>query len=621
MGAAPIELIRRPVVNSNENVVNAPVFGQRYFARASLRILLSDTAADLANLPAVTATAPVALQNLAPIAQAPPHPAACAATQGLSAGKYVLCGTLLSGTASHALLQPNDYYAASGAWLRAGTPLVNGFIKIELQRQDFTWVDVTNEILGLGFTGRRLTATNPPNSAAANFVLPVVHVAGAYYLNDNVFGTAPNAGAAPPCADPSPNAVIRLQRVRDDHSPSVACGIGSPYGFDYVPNVLFDPREGNLRIGQPTNTQTQFNGGLMNYVELDVRNLTRWLVGQIGASGPLAEDSDGGYVVYFSDRRGNQRLNGLETGEYGFEDFINPNDAATGFPNGALDEGEDVNDIDADQNGSHLDTYGAAPHAAVLASARVNATANGVALANSRPWGSATTRESRSNPPLFYRRALKIVRGAGTAVNANVSPLTILPAGRGLTIVAENPVYIEGNYNTGTAGNFGNQQTEHRPSALVADAITLLSNGWNDLRSFTFKEGANVRFGSQDRARRRATASWYRMGVAAGKGGTFLHPDWDSDDDFGSDGGVHNFLRFIEDWGGVNVFYRGSLVSFHINRQAVGIYKVGANTYNPPTRNYTFDTEFLQLTLIPPKSPAFRDINTMEFRQLLRPTQ
>ena len=39
-GATPIDLIRRPAINSNENIANAPVFGQRYFAQASLRILL-----------------------------------------------------------------------------------------------------------------------------------------------------------------------------------------------------------------------------------------------------------------------------------------------------------------------------------------------------------------------------------------------------------------------------------------------------------------------------------------------------------------------------------------------------------------------------------------------------
>ena len=54
-GAAPIDLIRRPGVGSNENIANQPVFLQRYFAQASLRILLSDRAADITGLPTITA--------------------------------------------------------------------------------------------------------------------------------------------------------------------------------------------------------------------------------------------------------------------------------------------------------------------------------------------------------------------------------------------------------------------------------------------------------------------------------------------------------------------------------------------------------------------------------------
>ena len=59
-GATPIDLIRRPLVNSAENTANPLVFGQRYFGpMAGIRILLSDRAADITNLPTVTATAPM----------------------------------------------------------------------------------------------------------------------------------------------------------------------------------------------------------------------------------------------------------------------------------------------------------------------------------------------------------------------------------------------------------------------------------------------------------------------------------------------------------------------------------------------------------------------------------
>ena len=77
-GALPIDLIRRPPVipvdpTQAENIINPSVFGQRYFsyrytatdptAGPSLRILLSDTAAEITSLPTVTATAPVPLDG------------------------------------------------------------------------------------------------------------------------------------------------------------------------------------------------------------------------------------------------------------------------------------------------------------------------------------------------------------------------------------------------------------------------------------------------------------------------------------------------------------------------------------------------------------------------------
>jgi hypothetical protein len=78
-------------------------------------------------------------------------------------------------------------------------------------------------------------------------------------------------------------------------------------------------------------------------------------------------------------------------------------------------------------------------------------------------------------------------------------------------------------------------------------------------------------------------------------------------------------MRFIENWNST-LNYEGSLVSLFYNRQAVGLYK-GGIVYGAPTRAYQFDTNFLNPTLLPPRTPMFRDINTTGFTQLLLPTQ
>ena len=89
----------------------------------------------------------------------------------------------------------------------------------------------------------------------------------------------------------------------------------------------------------------------------------------------------------------------------------------------------------------------------------------------------------------------------------------------------------------------------------------------------------------------------------------------------GTDGGAHNFIRYDENWGGATLNYRGSLISFYTSRQGVGTYKCCDIVYGPPTRGYNFDTDFLTPPLLPPRTPMFRDLNTLTFRQILRPTQ
>ena len=206
---------------------------------------------------------------------------------------------------------------------------------------------------------------------------------------------------------------------------------------------------------------------------------------------------------------------------------------------------------------------------------------------------------ARANRPLFFRRALKIVNGG----------LGNLP--QGLTIASENPVYVQGDYNAQATNTLAEP---NMPAAIIADAVTLLSNNWNDLRSFL--SPANP-------VNRPAATTGYRMAIIGGKSLQFPRPTaWASAQDFGTDGGAHNFLRLLEAWdNGSTLNYRGSIVSFFTSRQAVGSYKCCNNVYKAPNRGFNFDSDFLTPSLLPPGTPMFRDVNTLTFRQLLRPTQ
>ena len=88
----------------------------------------------------------------------------------------------------------------------------------------------------------------------------------------------------------------------------------------------------------------------------------------------------------------------------------------------------------------------------------------------------------------------------------------------------------------------------------------------------------------------------------------------------GTDGGLHNFLRFLEDWSNDSLYYKGSLVSLFYSTYATGTFKCcNYVVYEPPTRNYKFDPLFTQPQNLPPGTPMFRDIDNLSYRQDFTP--
>ena len=61
--------------------------------------------------------------------------------------------------------------------------------------------------------------------------------------------------------------------------------------------------------------------------------------------------------------------------------------------------------------------------------------------------------------------------------------------------------------------------------------------------------------------------------------------------ELGSDGGVHNFMKMLEDWRRPETLrYRGSMVSLYFSRQAVGIYRADATStaHRPAAINFDY---------------------------------
>ena len=164
--------------------------------------------------------------------------------------------------------------------------------------------------------------------------------------------------------------------------------------------------------------------------------------------------------------------------------------------------------------------------------------------------------------------------------------------GNPFTMATRHPLYVQGNYNTGA----------WRPAALVGDAITFLSTAWSDAGHQTtaiIKPPAN-------------TGAVYAAVLAGHAQTPCDHEDVGCGASVPYGGGLENFPRFLENWSGRTLTYRGSLVSLHYAQQATGAW--GGGYYTPPNRDWEFDTRFEDPGNLPPGTPVVGNVIHTAFR-------
>ncbi len=72
---------------------------------------------------------------------------------------------------------------------------------------------------------------------------------------------------------------------------------------------------------------------------------------------------------------------------------------------------------------------------------------------------------------------------------------------------------------------------------------------------------------------------------------------------------MENFPRFLETWGGANATntYNGSMVKMFPSFYATGVWGQDF-VYDPPARNWAYDSNFDDPTKLPPKTPSFLQV-------------
>ncbi|MCX6952105.1 MAG: hypothetical protein NTV51_08050 [Verrucomicrobia bacterium] len=184
-------------------------------------------------------------------------------------------------------------------------------------------------------------------------------------------------------------------------------------------------------------------------------------------------------------------------------------------------------------------------------------------------------------------------------INGN-APVPTYGTAEGLTIATNAPVYIKGHYNDdGSSPNASTPKTGETPAAIAADAITLLSAGFNDATS---------------RSAVRPSASANTVVAAAMLTG--ISPT-NKNGSARMSGGAHNLVRFLENWTtpSRSVYIRGSLVSLFESRVADEPWKI--DYYSAPNRNYGFNDLFLN-GRYPPGTPRVISYRRADYGDLTK---
>ena len=662
-GSSTREIIKRRTPSDPQVVRDS-----RYHSKAQIRILIDDETPAAPDASGIPADQGVRLSTFDPI----PLPNAAAAAGGGRAlwrinddGTYrdtaATCVRQAQGGAPGQALTVRGLKGATQPVTLNGTATsipagagLSGRILIQIVDSNGNVIDVTQQILSMGTTvgepnaivtlqrplwaaftqgSRDGSATSPTQNPALNGDPAYFNCLTDVINNTHVAADGQIRTSPAPALDATYGYLTGLvddasgQPLRADTPPGLdiadwgtANWITNKEWNAIVPINIYNVREGCINS---MNCDAVYERGITNVVELNMRNLARWLdgvydnnllAGSPAVSGNIAKPN--GFTVYVSDRRGDRvkatlDFNGAAVNS---SNGMVDNEDVYG-PNNSLDPGEDVQNT-----GALVKDTTELPDPTVL---------GGV-------YGTDTTKRALtvaawSNPNNYFRHSVRVFNGENLQVSGGANKLS---ATLGISLATENLLYVWGNYNTtginlgppaGTASlndpaatyrYLGNQV----PASLVSDAFFPLSKTWADSCSSMYPGNLNNRPADRNLPGDTAETA-VRIAIIAGNNLGALAGSPDAGNSAGGEsrlnGGMQNFPRFLETWNARRWNLVGSLIPLYRSTQAVGPYNSNSTIYSPPIRNWAFDTTYLDPNKLPPSTPQFQYVQPTAFRQLL----
>ncbi len=179
-------------------------------------------------------------------------------------------------------------------------------------------------------------------------------------------------------------------------------------------------------------------------------------------------------------------------------------------------------------------------------------------------------------------------------------PFPFDPYPTGADVVSDQAMYVEGTYNAGGGG------IPKQPAAVMGDALNIISDNWSGTAACRNDCQSRLALGS-------------RPGTSATVNSAFI-AGIDVTTPGNYNGGLENYPRFHEGWSGT-LTYRGSFVSLGTARHNNGAWcgtGGGCGIYNPPTRNWDFDPDFMRAENLPPLTPRVVSVAQMVFTENFR---
>jgi type II secretory pathway pseudopilin PulG len=511
---------------------------------------------------------------------------------------------------------------------------IQGKILIEVVKPDGTTLDVTQEILSMG-----MTVGEPNGIVYLQRPMWAAYVQGSRDRNGNGFNLvnltrnyqhfADGEIITAPTFDTSIG-LISMSPLTANEDSGVITREATATGYNSIyPISVYNVREGWYQSSM--DKDDIYERGITSVIDLNMRNLARWLdgvydsnllAGTNAVSTNIGEDE--GYVVYVSDRRGDtKKVEYLADGS----NFVSTNGIVDNEdiygPNNALDVGEDV--IDFGWFGAGVSKKGTLQRD--LNELPVTGFVFELSNFSSRLNRSMAVLQRPIN---YFRRGVRLFDGETLSFSATSGKLS--PT-KGITVATENMVYIWGNYNTtgitgipasGSTLNDGGYTGPQIPASIVSDAFFPLSKTWFDgLSSMRpeARQGNNQYRQADVNTSSIAQSTTVRAGIIAGATLSRMN-GWPGRNAGGEklSGGIHNFPRFLEIWGGSTPWnYTGAFIPLYHSTQAVSQYEDGGiPIYSPPRRNWSFDSTFQTSNRLPPGTPFFQYIQPTGFRQKLR---